>query len=463
MAKRDIDCTPDNTDRTPVERILRPFQRFAKIEAAGGILLLVSTIVALAWANSPWGESYHRLWEAELWIGLGEFGLVKPLHLWINDGLMAVFFFLVGLEIKREMLVGELASPRKAALPLFAALGGMVVPAAIYIALNAGQAGARGWGIPMATDIAFALGVLALLGRRVPLVLKVFLAALAIVDDIGAVLVIALFYTAEISWFSLAVGGGFLIALMVANRLGSRSLGVYVLLGIGLWVAFLKSGVHATVAGVLLAMTIPARTRIEPERFLDRGRSVLDRFEGAIEPGRENSLINARQQAAVQALETAAEQVQAPLQRLEHSLHSWVAFGIMPLFAFSNAGVVLAGNVSSALTQPVFLGVVTGLVFGKQLGILFFTWLSVRVGLAVLPVGVTWRHIHGIAWLGGIGFTMSLFIANLAFADPLLLLLAKLAILTASLISGIGGWLWLRNAGVASENEDSDGMDPVNA
>jgi NhaA family Na+:H+ antiporter len=429
---------------TPFQRILSPFAQFARTESAGGMVLIAATLVAIVWANSPWGGGYHRLWQTPVTIGAGRFALSYPLHYWINDGLMAVFFFLVGLEIKREFLVGELASVRRAALPIAAALGGMVVPAILYALLNAGGPGERGWGTPMATDIAFALGVLALLGPRIPLSLKVFLAALAIVDDLGAVLVIAVFYTEQISWAALGLGFAVLAALIVANRLQARAPIVYVVLGLILWVAFLRSGVHATVAGVLLAMTIPARTRIDTEEFLDRGRRILDYFDAA---GREGTdvLTNRDQQAAIQEMESACEAVQAPLQRIEHELHGPVAFGIIPLFALANAGVHLGGSLGDALTNRVALGIMLGLVVGKPIGITLFAWLAVKMKLAALPTGTSWRAIRGVSLLGGIGFTMSLFIAGLAFPGaPQLNEDAKIGIFAASLVAGIVGFLVLR-------------------
>jgi len=438
---RDTASSPETAP--PLQRALRQFLEFAHLEASGGVLLLLCTIIALAWANSPWAESYTRLWQTKLTIGLGGFVLSKPLLLWINDGLMAAFFFVVGLEIKREMLVGELASLRKAALPIAAALGGMAFPALIYLLFNGGQEGARGWGVPMATDIAFALGVLALLGDRVPVSVKVFLTALAIVDDIGAVVAIAIFYTAQISWASLAIGAGFFLALLTANQLGARNPTIYSLLGIGLWFAFLKSGVHATIAGVLLAMTIPARARCDTDHFLASGRASLDEFGRAGRSG-EDELLNEEHQAALQSLETACKHVQTPVQRLEHALHPWVTFAIMPVFALANAGVSLGGELGAALTNPVSLGVIVGLVLGKQLGITLSAWLSVRLGLAALPAGVTWRHIYGVSCVAGIGFTMSLFIAGLAFGETPLLTAAKVGILTASLVAGAAGWLILR-------------------
>ena len=429
---------------TPFQRVLSPFARFARTESAGGMVLIAATLVAIVWANSPWGESYHHLWETELSLRLGDYALTYSLHHWINDGLMAVFFFLVGLEIKREFLVGELASVRRAALPIAAALGGMVVPALIYAALNAGTEAEAGWGIPMATDIAFALGVLALLGPRIPLALKVFLAALAIVDDLGAVLVIAVFYTDAISWSALGVGFTVLAALVLAARLQARSLLVYLPLGVILWLAFLKSGVHATVAGVLLAMTIPARTRIDTHEFLERGRRILDYFDAA---GREASgvMTNRGQQAAIQEMENACEAAQAPLQRIEHDLHYWVAFGIIPIFALANAGVDLSGDLGDAFGSSLALGVILGLVVGKPVGITLFAWLAVKFGMAALPEGTSWKAIRGVSMLGGIGFTMSLFIAGLAFPGaPELNETAKAGIFAASLLAGVTGYLMLR-------------------
>jgi Na+:H+ antiporter, NhaA family len=327
-----------------------------------------------------------------------------------------------------------------------AALGGAVVPALIYVAINAGTEGAAGWGIPMATDIAFALGVLALLGERAPVGLKVFLTALAIVDDIVAVLVIAVFYTSDISWGALGVGALFLAALVVANLIGVGRTLVYAVLGVGLWLAFLLSGVHATIAGVLLAFTVPAASFVNPGAFLERSRYVLDRFEKAGEKG-ENVLANEERQAALHALNRATYKLEPPLHELEHALHPWVVFAIMPLFALANAGVVVVGgDFAAALLNPVSLGIVAGLVLGKQLGITLFAWLAVKSGVSELPHGVGWRHVYGAGWLAGIGFTMSLFISDLAFDDDQLVGAAKLGILVASLIAGVVGWLILRRA-----------------
>lgn len=436
---QDLDAAP------LIERVLAPFQQFARTQSASGLVLLACTALALGWANSPWSASYGRFWETELTLTLGPFNAHSTLHHLINDGLMAVFFFLVGLEIKREMLAGELASVRQAALPIAAAAGGMIVPAVLYASLNYGTAGASGWGVPMATDIAFALGVLALLGDRVPAAVRVFLAALAIVDDIGAVLVIAIFYSGGIAPGAIALAGGLVLLAIGANFAGVRRPWAYAAIGLVLWAAVLASGIHATIAGVLLAMTIPARTRIDENQFLRRAREALAEFEHAHEPGA-SPLRDPEHQAAVHQLERLTDQLQPPLLRLEHALHGVVAFGIMPLFALANAGVPLrVAGLDAGDGLTVALGVALGLVVGKPVGIALFSWAAVRSGVAGLPPGVTWRAIVGAGMLGGIGFTMALFIGGLAFAGaPGLLVAAKLGILGASLVAGVGGWLVLR-------------------
>ncbi len=431
--------------QTPIVRLARPFQEFAARETSGGILLLLCTVVALVWANSPWAHHYAALWHTPFSVGLGSFELKRELHFWVNDALMAVFFFVVGLEIKRELLAGELASPRQAALPILAALGGVVVPALLYSALNAGGGGAAGWGIPMATDIAFAIGVMALLGSRIPLGLKVFLTALAIVDDIAAVLVIAVFYTAEFSWVAVGLAGLCLLLAVAANRLGVRHPLPYALIGAVLWVTVLQSGVHATIAGVLLAFTIPSRAVIDQMQFLRHGRALLDHFQRAAETEPFNILNDVEQQTAIEALEDTCEKMQPPLHRLEHALHPWVTFVIMPLFALANAGVSLSGDLGRIVGQPITLGVILGLVLGKPIGVTLASWLAVKTGAAALPENVSWRQIHGAGWLAGIGFTMSLFMAGLAFSDDAQLTSAKLGILIASLVAGsIGSVILLR-------------------
>ncbi|HEU4919402.1 MAG TPA: Na+/H+ antiporter NhaA [Candidatus Limnocylindrales bacterium] len=425
----------------PIDRLVAPFREFSQAAASGGILLLAAALVALVWANSPFAASYDELFHTPLTVSVGGYELSGTLHFWINDALMAFFFLLVGLELKREVLVGELASARKAILPVAAAAGGAVLPAILFF-LIVGGAGpaARGWGVPMATDIAFALGILALVGSRAPLGLKIFLTALAIVDDLVAVVVIALFYTDDLAIGALAAAGGVLVALLVANRLGVRQAIVYALLGLALWLAVLQSGVHASIAGVLLALTIPARRRIDSADFAARAGGILDRFR---EESRHGPSIEDHH-ATLWELEDMTEKAQAPMLRIEHALHPWVSFLIVPLFALANAGVAIEGDIATLAGDPVVLGVFVGLVVGKQFGILGASWLIVRSGLAALPDGVGWRHVYGVAWLGGIGFTMSLFIGELAYGESDALALAKIGILAASIVAGIGGLLVLR-------------------
>ena len=435
------DPSNHTADVTPAEWLARPFRDFARIEASAGILLLCCTVAALVWANSPNGRLYFAIANASITISLGPWSLSEPLLLWINDGLMALFFFVVGLEIKRETLVGELSSPRKAALPIVAALGGMLVPAGIYASLNAGTAASAGWGIPMATDIAFALGVLTLFGSRIPTGLKVFLVALAIADDLGAVLVIAFFYTSGMNKAALLVAAGFLVLLVAANRARVTKPLIYALFGVGLWLAVFESGVHPTVAGVLLALTIPSRSRIDGGAFIARNRASLDAFERNSIPGKD-LLTNAEQQEALHEVQKACRQAAPPAQRMEHGLHPWVMYFIMPVFAFFNAGVVFEGSLWTAVSRPAPLGVILGLVVGKTVGISLFSWLAVRLGWAALPERVGWPHVLGVALIGGVGFTMSLFIAGLAFEGPLLAS-AKIGILLASATAAVLGGLVL--------------------
>jgi Na+:H+ antiporter, NhaA family len=445
---------PERLPAAPIDRLLAPMTAFIQTEAAGGLALMVAAVVALVWANSPWSEAYTHLWETQIALRLGSWSVAHSLHFWINDGLMVVFFFLVGLEIKREALVGELASPRRAALPAAGALGGMLVPAGIFAILNLGGEGAHGWGIPMATDIAFALGVVVLLGPRVPVGLKVFLTALAIVDDLGAVVVIAVFYTSQISWTALSAGLGLIGLAAIANRLGVRRPHGYLVLGVGAWICFLASGVHATVAGVLMAMTIPARTLIDAGAFLRHGYAALGRFDEAGEEGRP-LLSNSGQQDAIHELENAAEAIQAPLHRLEHALHGVVAFGIIPLFALANAGVVLPADPMRALAHPVTLGVILGLVLGKPIGITLFSWMAVKLRLAELPAGTRLSQLHAVSWLGGIGFTMSMFVGGLAYSDPVMIDRGKIGILSASAMAGLAGWLLVARLGRTARESDA--------
>ncbi len=421
-----------------VRRILDPLQRFINMQIASGIVLLTSLVIALVWANSAWAEGYEHLWHTPIGLQIGPYDITRSLHFWINDGLMTIFFFVVGLEIKREILTGELASIRKASLPIFAAIGGMIVPGLIYYVFNAGKESAAGWGIPMATDIAFALGVLSLLGNKVPLALKVFLAALAIVDDMGAVVLIAVFYTSDISWMALGIGAALYAVLWLINLLSIRYLLLYYILGLGMWLALMKSGVHPTIAGVLAATAIPARPRIRKEDFISANGELMGEYESTREMDDDNEAEEARQEI-VHAIEANCESVQTPLQRLERTLHLPVSFLIMPIFALSNAGIHIDTGMASHLADPIGLGIALGLFLGKSLGITFFVWLSVKARLTTLPIGVRWMHIFGVAFLGGIGFTMSIFIANLAFTNPALLPEAKLAILVGSLASSIAG------------------------
>lgn len=424
--------------RSRLAPLLHPIHAFLAAESAGGIILIISALTALAWANSPWAQGYHDFWHAKLSIAAGGFTHAMSLAHWVNDGLMVIFFLLVGLEIKREILIGELASPRRAALPIAGAIGGMALPALIYVALNAGGPGARGWAIPTATDIAFAVGVMALAGRAVPTSVKVFLLAVAIVDDLGAVAVIALFYTSEISTSALGVAGAFLLALVVLNILRVHRPLPYILLGLGLWAATLYSGIHATVAGVLLAFTIPATRQIEEASYLEYMRQMLSEFEHDATAVPEQ--ITDDQSHALSAMEAASEAVQTPLARVEHAILKPVAFIIVPLFALANAGVDLRAGGGGTLESPVMWGVLLGLLIGKPVGVLLASWAVLKAGIAAMPEGATWRQITGVGVLCGIGFTMSLFVATLAFGEqPELLAATKVGILVASAISGVVG------------------------
>lgn len=430
----------------PIDRLTSPVQHFTHLEAAGGIVLMIATVIAISLANSPFDYIIETVTESHFLVGIPEVIIDKPLHFWINDALMAVFFFVVGLEIKRSLFLGELASLRQAALPIFAAAGGMIVPAAVYLLLNNQGEAARGWGIPMSTDIAFSLGVLALLGSRMPLSLKAFLTAFAIVDDIGAIVVIAVFFTETISWYHLGVAASMLGLLVVFNLLGVRNILVYVLVSIVIWVSFFESGIHPTISGVLIALTIPLRVRIEPGQFVARARSLVDIFErgGYGERRGAFALTTESQRGALEELGALSKQVESPLQRLEHALHPWVAFVIVPVFALANAHIHLPSGFDVILASPVAWGIILGLVVGKPIGIILFAWIAVRIGVATLPRAVGWLHISGAALLGGIGFTMAIFVTGLAFMDASLILQAKIAILVASLITGVLGFLLLR-------------------
>jgi len=416
------------------------FQRFFRTETAGGSVLLLFGIAALALANSTLAAPFASILRTPLTVGIADYSLSLTLHQWINDGLMAAFFLLVGLEIKRELVLGELASVRKATLPIACAIGGMIVPAALYWVFNPIGFGARGWGIPIATDIAFALGALALIAPGAPTSARVFLTALAIVDDMGAVLIIAAFYSQTIAWAALAVAGLLVLVLFGFNAIGVHRLWPYLLVGVALWYFVHQSGVHATVAGVALACTIPMRTRTNAAQFSREARSVLDRFDQT-ESGDFIVLTSKAQQEALFALEYATEGVAAPILRLEHALHKFSAFVVMPLFAFANAGVTVALPIQHG---EIAVGVLVGLVLGKPLGIMAAALLAVKSGVAKLPHAVGWTSLLGYAWLAGIGFTMSLFIAMLAFDETAPIGAAKLGILAGSLAAGVAGAIVLR-------------------
>jgi NhaA family Na+:H+ antiporter len=432
------------SERFVPKTFIRPFVRFSQIEAASGIVLLAAAIAALIWANSPWSDQYFSLLERHLSLEFFAFHLDESLLHLINDGLMAVFFFVVGLEIKRELVLGDLRDPRAAALPVLAALGGMVLPALIYFGLNAGTAASHGWGIPMATDIAFAVGVVALLGSRVPAGAKLFLLAVAIADDIGAIAVIAIFYTSDLSpgYFAAAVVG--LIIVWIAGRVHVRAMWFYVPMAFIIWHFTLESGVHATLAGVALGFLTPAYPFYTPRDFDQRARAILNVYpvEGGAEP-------EAREHAEheVLLLSDIANESVSPLTRMEHKLVAWSSFVIVPLFALANAGVDFRGtSITEAITNRVALGVAAGLVIGKIVGISAASYGAVRFNLGRLPVGTTWRHIFGLSSVAGIGFTVSLFVAGLAFDDRGLADLAKVGIFSGSLIAGIVGSILLSRA-----------------
>ena len=417
---------------------------FIKEESLGGIILILVTIIAMIWANSGFYEQYDFLWhKLKLGISLGNSELNYSLQHWINDGLMAVFFFMVGLEIKREVLAGELSTLKKASLPIAAAIGGMVLPALFYVALNYNNPDyLNGWGIPMATDIAFALGIMSILGSKVPTNLKIFLTALAIADDLGAILVIAIFYTETINIGELINAGIFLGVLVLANRLGVRRTAFYAIVGfLGVWISFLYSGVHATIAGVLIALTIPVRTKISEKKYIDEVCVLMDKFEKA-DPN-DHDLLTQKQSHLISDISKLSDEAQTPLQKLEHALHPITAFFILPLFALANAGVRIEGNILDLLFHPISLGIIVGLLAGKALGISLFSKLLVKLKITSLPEGVTWKHVYGASFFAGIGFTMSIFISGLAFVPEKFVEIAKVGIFAASFIAAVLGMVIL--------------------
>lgn len=426
------------------DKILTPFEEFIHRQTTSGLLLMATAVFALILANGPLASDYAHFMHTLVSIGAGSWKLEMSLHHWINDGLMALFFFVIGLELKREILVGELANPRNAVLPIGAAIGGMVVPALIYFAINPDGDAARGWGIPMATDIAFAIGALALLASRVPKALITFLVALAIVDDLGAVVVIAVFYTDTIALAPLMLAAGLLVVLVAFNLSGIRKTLPYFIVAVLLWYALLQSGVHATLAGILGAFAVPAIPKYNPERFSAHVRELMQRFDASHEPGK-TIMTNDKLRAVVQTLENGVHSVEAPLQRLEHIWHMPVAYMVIPIFALANAGIPVAvDSLAETLVHPVMLGVSLGLILGKFAGITGVSWLLLKMRVAVLPKDTRFTQIAGVSLLAGIGFTMSIFVAELGFAGQVEnLLMAKTGILAASLLAGIAGYIWL--------------------
>ena len=427
--------------------ILTPFQKFVKIESLSGILLFGATVIAMIWANSGYSDSYQALWQLNLGISAENFKLAKPLMLWINDGLMTVFFFLIGLEIKRELLIGELNTMKKAAFPLIAAIGGMLFPLAVFLVFNSSPETAHGWGIPMATDIAFTLAIVRILGKRVPLSLKIFLTAFAIVDDLGAVLVIAIFYSSGIDWLLILYA---MIPLALLFFLSYRGVYFkYLSIGIAIvvWYLFLKSGIHPTIAGVLMAFTIPIRQRIDMEDFTESLANITARFK---QTDRDYlPILSKEQMEQMDDLEDLAEKFNSPLQRLEHGLHGWVAYFIMPIFALANAGVVFSADMD--LDTLIIRNIAIVLFVGKGLGITLFSFLGIKLKIAALPEGINYGQIIGVAILAGVGFTMSIFVANLAFiGNPVFIDSSKVGILIGSVVSGIVGFIILRWKGKRS-------------
>jgi NhaA family Na+:H+ antiporter len=426
-----------------IKAVSGSLNQFMQLETTASLLLFAFSVLAVVWANSPYGQTYSDLWNYKFTVGFANtsFHLEKPLILWINDGLMAIFFFVIGLEVKREVLAGELTTLRKASLPIFAALGGMAFPVMIFLFFNQGKVGAEGWGIPMATDIAFTLGILKLLGNRVPLGMKIFLTAFAIVDDIGAILVIAIFYSANIQWDLITY------AILIVGALGLLSYKhfyskyFFFVMGFVVWVLFLKSGVHPTIAGILMAFTIPMYREINLSEYQKELTTQLDNFKAC--NYKNPQLLNKKQLEIVDEIETISNQVQSPLQHLEHGLHGWVGYVIMPIFALANAGVVLSFS-GLENTSHITLNIALALVFGNTIGIMLFSYIAIKLKFADLPKGVKFNQLLGVSILGGLGFTMSLFITNLAYVDEAFIAAAKMGVILGSLVAGFLGYLILR-------------------
>ena len=425
--------------------IKEPLAKFIKLETSSSIVLFLATVSALVLANSPFSEKFLDFWGNYITINLPGFELSKPVIKWINDGLMVIFFFLIGLEIKRELVAGELNNFKKASLPLFAAIGGMIVPAFLFTILNHGEPGSQGWGIPIAADIAFTLGILQLLGKRVPIGLKVFLMAFAIIDDLGAVLVIAFFYSTNLVWSYIGIALIIVAVLFILSIKGYYSKYFFFLMGLIVWILFLKSGIHATIAGVLLALTIPIKRKTKTKLFHSEVKDALEMFVADCDKNNnETKILTKNQLTAIEEIEDLAEKTAPPLQYLEHALHGWVSYLIMPLFAFANAGVVF--NFGSEFNLSLSTNIALSMIFGNALGIFIFAYLSIKLKISELPQNVSFKMLGGISILGGLGFTMSLFINSLAFSDQGLIDAAKMGVLFGSLIAGLLGYLVLNTA-----------------
>lgn len=432
-------------------KVATPFEHFLHAQTTTGMVLMLMTVVALVLANTPLAEAYAHFFHVNIDFNAGSWKLSHSIHHWINDGLMAIFFFIIGLEIKREILAGELSNIKVAILPILAAVGGMIFPALIYLGINAGGEGAGGWGIPMATDIAFAISALVLLGKRVPTALVTFLVALAIVDDLGAVLVIALFYTDTINFLPLGLAGLTFLIMVSFNRFGIHAILPYFVVGLFMWFFMLESGVHATIAGVIAALSIPSKPKRAPVTLPEETRHLIDEYEKY--PVTTDHVIHEKQKALLQRIKDKIDAVGTPAARLEHDLHLPVALIIIPLFALANAGITIDfGSIGNMVLQPVSLGIIAGLILGKAVGIFGVSWLGIKLGIAKLPENSTMNQIFGVAFLGGIGFTMSIFVADLAFIkNPELIFQAKVGILAASLFAGLFGYFWLKYVAAKKE------------
>ena len=438
------------------KKVATPFEHFIHAQTTTGLILMFMTIIALILANTALANEYADFFHTKITLAFGSFAMSHSLHHWINDGLMAIFFFMVGLEIKREILIGELSNIKVAILPILAAVGGMVVPALIYYFFNYGGEGAKGWGIPMATDIAFAISALVLLSKRVSTALVTFLVALAIVDDLGAVIVIAVFYTEQINFIPLSLAFASFLVMVSFNRFGIHSILAYFIVGLVMWFFMLESGIHATIAGVIAAMSIPSKPKIVPDSFTDQTKILLQKYDSY--PPRQDHTINEKQKAILQNIKDKIDAVGSPSASLEHSLHLPVSLLVIPLFALANAGISIDfSSISSTITEPISLGIIFGLIVGKVLGIAGVAWLAIKFKIAQLPLGSTMSQIFGVAFLGGIGFTMSIFVADLAFVgNEAFIFQAKVGILTASLFAGIFGYVWLRFIAKASPMNQDD-------